>query len=235
MHPAIRFHDRLAPGWEAYYTKPSFGSRAHALLSMLDGYSLQGKRWLDAGCGSGRLARMLAERGSSVMGMDASRQMVQAARALSSSAVFPNRGSVEFYEIETITLLPMADDSLDGILCSSVIEYLDAPEQCIEEFYRVLRPGGLLLLSAPNRRSFIRGGQKVCLLASRTILRRAWPEYLLWSKNSYTLREIKSLQAKCGLQVSNWKYYMPPIFGFASQSGLFGSLIITLAEKLERG
>jgi 2-polyprenyl-6-hydroxyphenyl methylase/3-demethylubiquinone-9 3-methyltransferase len=202
---------------------------------MLDGYSLEGKKWLDAGCGSGRLTRMLAEKGSSVLGMDASHRMVEAALSFSSSTVFPTLGSVEFREIETITRLPLADASLDGILCSSVVEYLDNPDQCIDEFCRVLRPGGLLLLSVPNRRSFIRGVQKACLLASKTIMKRPWPEYLMWSKNSYTLREFKSLQGSRGFQVSNWRYYMPPIFGFTSQSGLFGSLIISLAIRLECG
>ena len=177
---------------------------------MLRGRSLRGQRWLDAGCGSGRLARMLAEQGCAVLGIDASPQMVQAARLLSGSRALPTQGPVEFKEIETIALLPMANNSLDGILCSSVIEYLDAPEQCIEEFCRVLRPGGLLLLSASNRLSLIRGAQKLCLMASTNIFRRSWPEYLTFSKNSYSLTEISSLQRRCGLQVSNWRFFMPP-------------------------
>jgi 2-polyprenyl-6-hydroxyphenyl methylase/3-demethylubiquinone-9 3-methyltransferase len=178
---------------------------------------------------------MLAERGSNVLAMDASPQMVRAARSLSRSGVLLNQGTLEFQEIESIALLPMADGSLDGILCSSVIEYLDAPEQCIEEFGRVLRPGGLLLLSSPNRRSLIRGVQRVCLQISKVASKTPWPEYLIWSKNSYTVRDIRSLQEKRDLQVLDWRYYTPPILGIGPEVGLFASLIMTLASKLERG
>jgi SAM-dependent methyltransferase len=45
--------------------------------------------------------------------------------------------------------LPFASDSFDLIFCTQVLGYIRRPEQVIEEIHRVLKPGGMLLLSAP--------------------------------------------------------------------------------------
>lgn len=45
--------------------------------------------------------------------------------------------------------LPLADASIDTILCTEVMEHLPHPEKTIEEFARVLRPGGTIITTAP--------------------------------------------------------------------------------------
>ena len=45
--------------------------------------------------------------------------------------------------------LPLADESVDTILCTEVMEHVSNPEKTIEEFARVLRPGGTLITTAP--------------------------------------------------------------------------------------
>lgn len=45
--------------------------------------------------------------------------------------------------------LPFADASMDCILCTAVIEHLEEPAQAIAEAFRVLKPGGTALFSAP--------------------------------------------------------------------------------------
>ncbi len=45
--------------------------------------------------------------------------------------------------------LPLADASIDTILCTEVMEHLADPEKTISEFVRVLRPGGTLVTTAP--------------------------------------------------------------------------------------
>ena len=231
MHPAVRFHDQLAPGWEAKYDKPSFRERANALLSLLDHRDLQGQRWLDAGCGSGLLSRVLAARGCHVLGVDGSPQMVQAAASIGRQSLSPNAGPLEFERVETVEALPMANGSFDGVLCSSVIEYLDHPRQCLEEFRRVLRPGGLLLLSVPNRLSLIRRALKLSLRLSQMLRRRPWPEYLLWSRNEYSLREAVALLQACGFEIKHTCYYAPRLPGLLSRSVVSGTLIIALVQK----
>jgi SAM-dependent methyltransferase len=46
--------------------------------------------------------------------------------------------------------LPFADDSLDVVICTQMIEYVTDPAALAREIHRVLRPGGSLLLSAPS-------------------------------------------------------------------------------------
>jgi SAM-dependent methyltransferase len=46
--------------------------------------------------------------------------------------------------------LPLADDSIDIVICTQMIEYVTSPEQLAQEIRRVLRTGGQVLLSAPS-------------------------------------------------------------------------------------
>jgi SAM-dependent methyltransferase len=46
--------------------------------------------------------------------------------------------------------LPFADNSFDVVFCTQMIEYAPEPPAVVREIYRVLRPGGALLLSAPS-------------------------------------------------------------------------------------
>jgi SAM-dependent methyltransferase len=50
--------------------------------------------------------------------------------------------------------LPFVDGSFDLVLLSEVVEHLEAPHLSIREASRVLRPGGRLLVTTPNYRSF---------------------------------------------------------------------------------
>ncbi len=45
--------------------------------------------------------------------------------------------------------LPLADNSLDGVICLAVLEHVHNPIRAMEELYRVLRPGGKLLIYVP--------------------------------------------------------------------------------------
>lgn len=46
-------------------------------------------------------------------------------------------------------VLPVADGSVDVVLCTQVIEHIPEPARVLQEIFRVLRPGGTLILSAP--------------------------------------------------------------------------------------
>jgi len=51
--------------------------------------------------------------------------------------------------VGTADQMPFNDSEFDSILCTEVIEHMPEPEQVLKEVYRVLKPGGKLLLSAP--------------------------------------------------------------------------------------
>lgn len=101
---------------------------------------------LDAGMGPGRLLAELARREWNVSGVDISEQMV----ALAATRLPQARGRLVQ---GSIAELPFADSSFDAVAATGVIEYLHDPAAGIGELVRVLRPGGLVVMSMPNMSS----------------------------------------------------------------------------------
>ena len=51
--------------------------------------------------------------------------------------------------ISDLTEIPVSDGSFDVILCTEVLEHVPEPVRALKEFFRILKPGGKLLLTAP--------------------------------------------------------------------------------------
>ncbi len=51
--------------------------------------------------------------------------------------------------VSDITAIPEPDGSFDAILCSEVLEHIPEPTRALDEFARLLKPGGILILTAP--------------------------------------------------------------------------------------
>lgn len=51
--------------------------------------------------------------------------------------------------VSDITEIPVPDASFDAILCSEVLEHVPEPTHALDEFTRLLKPGGILILTAP--------------------------------------------------------------------------------------
>lgn len=51
--------------------------------------------------------------------------------------------------ISDITAIPAPDSSFDAVLCSEVLEHVPEPTHALDEFSRLLKPGGVLILTAP--------------------------------------------------------------------------------------
>src|SRR5690242_2504292 len=100
---------------------------------------------LDAGMGPGRQWVALAARGWTVSGVDASEEMVDAARARLPEAH-------DRLLVAPIEALPFADDSFDLVTATGVLEYAAVPA-ALAEIARVLRPGGRAVVSYPNPRA----------------------------------------------------------------------------------
>lgn len=80
--------------------------------------------------------------------------MIDAARALASPHA--RRDRLDFGRIDTVEDLPYEDGSFDGLISLSVLEYLRKPDQAMQEFARVLKPGSKVVISLPNARSPVR-------------------------------------------------------------------------------
>ncbi|WP_139280007.1 class I SAM-dependent methyltransferase [Rhodococcoides yunnanense] len=103
---------------------------------------------LEAGSGEGYGANMIADVASTVLGLD-----YDASAAAHVRGRYPRVGMVR----GNLAQLPVADDSVDVVVNFQVIEHLWDQAQFLAECYRVLAPGGALLISTPNRITFSPG------------------------------------------------------------------------------
>jgi SAM-dependent methyltransferase len=103
---------------------------------------------LDAGCGQGKSLRLLTEHFSpqQLMGIDADIKALQHAQAEASKEGL----SIELKQGD-IADLDIPDGSVDLLFCHQTFHHLTRQQAALEEFYRVLKPGGLLLFAESTR------------------------------------------------------------------------------------
>jgi 2-polyprenyl-3-methyl-5-hydroxy-6-metoxy-1,4-benzoquinol methylase len=102
-----------------------------------------GRDVLDAACGTGYGMELLAAAGArSVTGVDLDPDAVAASTRIAG-------GELEVHEAD-VRDLPFEADSFDLVVCWETIEHVAEGERVIEEFRRVLRPDGIILVSSPN-------------------------------------------------------------------------------------
>lgn len=108
-----------------------------------------GKKLLDAGCGEQQYREYcdhldyVSQDVGQYAGTDES-----STASLASAA-----GSWDFGELDyqcDIWDIPASDNSFDAILCTEVLEHLPRPSEAIEEFSRLLKSGGKLILTVPS-------------------------------------------------------------------------------------
>jgi 2-polyprenyl-3-methyl-5-hydroxy-6-metoxy-1,4-benzoquinol methylase len=195
MNEAVQFHSQIASGWESNYASDVFSVRLKVLDELLAGHDLTGQNWLDAGCGTGTLARFLAGRkGCKVLGVDASEEMI------SRCAPAPN---TEFRQIRDICETGLADATFDGVLCSSTLEYVPDPSAALRELCRVLKPNGMLLVSVPNSHPIARWPLVTMFWLTKRLGRRRWYEYLDHSKHCYSKSGFGDLLRRCGFHAED--------------------------------
>lgn len=203
----VEFHEGIADTWSVGYERRGFGSRLELFGSILDRRVKPTERWLDLGCGSGVLTRELLARGAEVVAIDGSAAMLDQARrflnASGHSGAVLRRGDVQ-------DLSWAADGAFEGILCSSVIEYLEDPGALGREAARVLRDGGLLIASVPPPGSLMRQSQKLV----RKLFRRMGREkfaYLEVSRIEMSVKRLQSWLSAAGLNLERITPFDPVV------------------------
>ena len=105
---------------------------------------LAGRSAIDVGCGAGLLAEPLARLGARVTGLDAAAENVAAAQAHAEAVGL----GIDYRNVDVETL---AGETFDLVTSMEVIEHVTDPAAFIAALERALAPGGLMLLSTPNR------------------------------------------------------------------------------------
>lgn len=117
---------------------------AHWHVDARERFALAGRTAIDVGCGAGLLAEPLARMGAQVTGVDAAPENIAAARA---HAV--GQGLEIDYFAGELAALPPA--TFDLVTSMEVVEHVTDPVAFIAGLAVRLAPGGLMILSTPNR------------------------------------------------------------------------------------
>ena len=96
----------------------------------------------DLGAGEGLLSQLLANRAESVVCVDNSPKMIEFGRALAEKNGFTNLS----YKLGDIEKVPLQNVSIDLVLLSQALHHAQHPEKAVEEAYRILKPGGQLII-----------------------------------------------------------------------------------------
>ncbi len=168
-------------------------------------------RVLDLGCGTGRAAIALAQAGHQVVGVDLSPSMLEIARRKAKDA------AIDLLCGNIVELSMLCDKSFDAAICLfstlGMIAGPDAKRQALSEAFRVLLPGGQLLLHVHQlgHHLTMQAGRRLFL---RDMLRRlsfradagdfpmpSRPGSPAWTMHVFTRREIVNLLRRAGFVV----------------------------------
>lgn len=160
-----------------------FVGRRKILSTLLEKYLVQRKAKsknlaiIDIGCGAGDVMELLAKFGQ-VLGVDSSKQIAAFNKKMGRKVVVGDITKLDF---------PQKQFSLVTVL--EVLEHLDRDRQALEEVWRILKPGGMLVITVPAF-SFLWGSHDVTA----------------HHKRRYTQKEIEEKLQKTGFKIIKISY-----------------------------
>lgn len=184
------YHDLAAAGGGYWWNR----GRQHLVLGLIKRYSGRklpdpGYKILDVGCAAGGTLQFLQPWGE-VWGLDCSAEAIALCRAWGQPAERLVQADATFLE-------PFASDTFNLVTAVEILEHLKQPETALASIRRVLKPGGLLILTVPADQ-------------------RLWSErdQRLAHQHRYTVKELALAVSGAGFEVlkasyANAFYYWP--------------------------
>jgi SAM-dependent methyltransferase len=160
MLPDSQSYEHTRQAWRDIWTETDFDRelktlayrRTQRLMDIYLPYLDRTAPLLEAGCGMGQIVYYLRQRGYQAIGIDYAPEAVQATRRR-----FPD---LPLY-VGDVHCLPFPSHSLSGYLSFGVVEHFEqGPADALAEAFRVLRPGGVLILTVPHP-NFVEGMRSV--------------------------------------------------------------------------
>ncbi len=147
-------------------------------------------RILDAGCGTGLLIKKMEKYGQ-VWGVDISSQALR----------YCHKRGIKNVKLGSVTKLPLKNNFFDLVVCLDVLYHKKVQDdrKALFEFYRVLKPGGILILKLPAF-NFLMGRH----------------DKLVHTRHRYTTKEIENKLINQGFEIEKSTYafiiFLPIIF-----------------------
>jgi ubiquinone/menaquinone biosynthesis C-methylase UbiE len=138
----LLFYDSIADQFDIVVMRYDLNRRLEIVFGeLLADAEVAGRALLDVGCGTGWFSRRAIELGADVVALDIGCELLKKVRLKCEADVVAADACA----------LPFVDDSFDIVLASESIEHTLDPKLALSELYRVLRPGGTLVVTVPNQ------------------------------------------------------------------------------------
>jgi ubiquinone/menaquinone biosynthesis C-methylase UbiE len=201
-----------------------FRRRCETIVEFLD--AQPDETVLDCGCGYGFTLRVLGElTRARLVGLDlGADRLVETRRALGSRVDLVRGSALQ---------LPFADNSIDKAVSSEVLEHLPDDAAAVRELFRVLKPGGTLVVTVPSAR-YPFGWDPINWVLERSTGRHIGGERTfagIWygHRRLYDMRGLAALVSAAGFEVDARRpltHYVPP-FSHLVMYGIFKPLLMS--------
>lgn len=137
------FYNDIADIWDKKINNFETNKRLRIIFQNLFKKSdLKGKKFLEVGCGLGYFSEIASKYGAKVTGLDIGDKLVE---------ITSKRVPLGKFVTASAANIPFKDVQFDVVLSTEVIEHVDDQDKVLTEIVRVLKKGGLLVITTPNK------------------------------------------------------------------------------------
>lgn len=189
--------------WDRYWSRHETATEVYPAVTDLL-YEIRrvlpnpvGKRILEVGAGTGREGHVLAHEGATVILLDISHEALRLSQTLSHAP-----GFLRAHALQT----PFPDGSFDLVYHQGLLEHFQDPLPLLRENFRILRPGGFLLVDVPQR-------YHIYTLMKHGLM--AVGKWFAGWETEFSYPELRRVVQKAGFEVLHgWGYGMRPGIGY---------------------